>query len=89
MHLVYEVVHEQAMLYILPINLLRNAALLAAQTPLVAMIDIDLLVSRSFADAVQDSARCAWHDEAVLTRVHDGRRGADRLPACPPRQQGP
>lgn len=56
--LVYEVVAEEAMLFILPINLLRNIAILPARTPLVAMIDIDLLVSKDFSNIVAQPERC-------------------------------
>ncbi len=40
------------MLFILPINLLRNVAVLPAQTPLLAMVDVDLMLSSSFSDVV-------------------------------------
>ena len=37
---------------LLPINSLRNAALLAADTPMVAMIDVDLLISKGLSDSL-------------------------------------
>ncbi len=40
-----EALGEPAMHMLLPINSLRNAALLAASTPLVSMIDVDLVLS--------------------------------------------
>ncbi len=43
--LLYEYVGSQFLAALIPINALRNAALLAASTPLVAMVDVDLLVS--------------------------------------------
>ncbi|GFR42280.1 hypothetical protein Agub_g3178 [Astrephomene gubernaculifera] len=46
-HLLYEVTSDSALAYLTPINALRNAALLAATTPLVMMIDVDLCVSRT------------------------------------------
>lgn len=38
----------------LPINALRNAAVLMAQTPLVAVLDADMVVSASLAQALTD-----------------------------------
>jgi hypothetical protein len=38
----------------LPINSLRNQAVLLAQTPLVAMLDADMVVSRSLAESLAD-----------------------------------
>jgi hypothetical protein len=40
----------------LPINSLRNQAVLLAQTPLVAMLDADMVVSRSLAQSLADPA---------------------------------
>ncbi|EFJ45024.1 hypothetical protein VOLCADRAFT_94735 [Volvox carteri f. nagariensis] len=45
--LLYEVVADPPLAGLVPINTLRNAALLAASTPLVAMIDVDLAPSES------------------------------------------
>lgn len=50
--LLTELVADPAMHLLMPINTLRNAALSAADTPLVAMLDVDLLPSASLADAV-------------------------------------
>ena len=47
--LLYEFVADNVTSLMMPINALRNAALLPASTPLVAMVDADLLVSRSLA----------------------------------------
>jgi hypothetical protein len=38
----------------LPINSLRNQAVLLAQTPLVAMLDADMVVSRTLAESLAD-----------------------------------
>eukprot|EP00195_Chlamydomonas_chlamydogama_P004801 CAMPEP_0202898276 /NCGR_PEP_ID=MMETSP1392-20130828/6833_1 /ASSEMBLY_ACC=CAM_ASM_000868 /TAXON_ID=225041 /ORGANISM="Chlamydomonas chlamydogama, Strain SAG 11-48b" /LENGTH=372 /DNA_ID=CAMNT_0049584147 /DNA_START=271 /DNA_END=1389 /DNA_ORIENTATION=- len=43
--LMYELAADELVASILPINALRNAAMLAAQTPAVAMVDADLLLS--------------------------------------------
>ncbi|GFH25280.1 uncharacterized protein HaLaN_23218 [Haematococcus lacustris] len=47
--LVTELLGEAAALLLFPINSLRNVALLASDTPMVAMIDVDLLLSSSLA----------------------------------------
>ncbi|KAJ9522391.1 hypothetical protein QJQ45_008321 [Haematococcus lacustris] len=48
--LVTELLGEQSALLLFPINSLRNVALLAADTPLVAMIDVDMMLSSTLSD---------------------------------------
>lgn len=40
---------------LLPINALRNAAVVAASTPLVAMVDVDLLLARGLAQELAEA----------------------------------
>lgn len=42
---------------LLPINSLRNMALLAADTPLVTMVDVDLLIDQSLSRELMDDKR--------------------------------
>ncbi|GIM01964.1 hypothetical protein Vretimale_6730 [Volvox reticuliferus] len=51
----YEVTTDSALAYLTPINALRNAALLATQTPLVMMIDVDLCVSDTLLQLLSES----------------------------------
>ncbi len=48
--LLYETVVDSVMTVLLPINTMRNYGLLAARTRLVAMVDVDLLVSNTLID---------------------------------------
>ncbi|GFH27673.1 uncharacterized protein HaLaN_26036, partial [Haematococcus lacustris] len=48
--LVTEMLGEQSALLLFPLHSLRNMALLAADTPLVAMIDVDLVLSSTLSD---------------------------------------
>ncbi len=47
MMLLYETVSDDVMMYLLPINTMRNYGLLQARTPQVAMVDVDLIVSNT------------------------------------------
>lgn len=51
--LVTELVDESLQEH-LPVNSLRNQAVLLAQTPLVAMLDADMVVSKSLAESLAD-----------------------------------
>ncbi|KAJ9507558.1 hypothetical protein QJQ45_019364 [Haematococcus lacustris] len=57
--LMAEILGEAAARPLFPINSLRNAALLASDTPLVAMIDTDLLLSSSLATELKGSSSSA------------------------------
>ncbi len=52
--LLYETVADELMTVLLPINTMRNYALVAARTRLVAMIDVDLLISSMLFDWLKD-----------------------------------
>jgi hypothetical protein len=58
MLLLTELTADRALAALVPINALRNAALLAIRTPLVAMIDVDLAISGSLLRVLEDSRRC-------------------------------
>lgn len=45
--LLHEAMEDELMTELMPINTARNYALLHAKTPLVAMLDVDLLISSS------------------------------------------
>lgn len=60
MMLLVETVADRIMRWMLPINVLRNYALLGADTRLVAMVDVDLLPSVGLADWLQLPGKMDW-----------------------------
>lgn len=54
-----EHVLDPAIAALLPINALRNAALTAARTSVIALVDVDLLLSQTLAQELLDPTRCA------------------------------
>lgn len=55
--LLYEVVLDEVMKVMFPINSMRNYALLQARTPLVAMVDVDLIVSNALLQWLLDKKK--------------------------------
>lgn len=55
--LMHELIADKLLGALMPINSLRNYALLAATTPLVAMVDVDLLVSQGLRQELGDPAK--------------------------------
>lgn len=64
--LAYEVVGDPLMQTLLPINALRNYALLQARTNVVAMVDVDLLLSKGLSDDLAIPSR--------MTKIREGCR---------------
>ncbi|GLC38478.1 hypothetical protein PLESTB_001730300 [Pleodorina starrii] len=70
--LVYEMVGSEQLTVLMPVNQLRNTAMLAVDTPMAAMVDADLSLSWSLAGAVMaDAARAA----DLLRRAKKDRTG--------------
>ncbi|GLC54623.1 hypothetical protein PLESTB_000888400 [Pleodorina starrii] len=65
--LLTEITADRAVASLVPINALRNAALLAIRTPLVAMIDVDLAVSDSLKRILADPNRIEALQRAATT----------------------
>ncbi|GLC73391.1 hypothetical protein PLESTF_001370300 [Pleodorina starrii] len=63
--LLYELVGDEMLAALMPINALRNAAFLAADTPLVAMVDVDLSPSWSLAGQVLADSESAKLSELL------------------------
>lgn len=55
--LLYETVLDDVMTVMFPINTLRNYALLQARTPLVSMVDVDLIVSNALLQWLLDQKK--------------------------------
>ena len=58
---------------LLPINALRNAATLPARTPLIMLLDVDMLISANLLPAL--AARCAFHCNGPSSSSCRRRRG--------------
>lgn len=46
-----------ALTFLIPVNALRNAALLAVTTPMATMVDADLTISDTLTQLLQDKQR--------------------------------
>lgn len=56
--LLYEYVSDEPLMGLMfPVNALRNFALVQARTPLVALIDVDLLISRTLATWLDSASK--------------------------------
>ncbi|GIM13709.1 hypothetical protein Vretimale_16783 [Volvox reticuliferus] len=53
--LLYEIVVQEALAVLMPINIMRNAALIATDSDLVAMLDVDLSANKDLAGLVMRS----------------------------------
>ncbi|GIL84619.1 hypothetical protein Vretimale_14563 [Volvox reticuliferus] len=67
MLLLSEVVADRALASLVPINALRNAALLAIRTPLAAMIDVDLAISDSLKSILADPNKVQAMQQAATS----------------------
>ncbi|GLC38372.1 hypothetical protein PLESTF_001711500 [Pleodorina starrii] len=75
--LVVELVADEQMAAIMPINSIRNAAFLAVDTPLAAMVDVDLSISAGLAGRVLSNASRVGE---LLSRAQSQQRTAWVLP---------
>jgi hypothetical protein len=69
--LLYEVVADDVMTLLLPINVMRNYGLLQARTRLITMVDVDLIVSSALSDWMADPKNVDFlHKECAAKRVY-------------------
>ncbi|KAL6753808.1 glycosyl-transferase for dystroglycan-domain-containing protein [Haematococcus lacustris] len=73
--LMTELLGERAAKWLYPINSLRNAAILASDTPMVAMVDVDLLLSNTLAKEMMPLGRGSGRERATS-------RAAELARAC-------
>lgn len=64
--LVIEPVSDASIASLLPINALRNIALVAAATPLIAMVDVDLLLSSSLEGTLKQPSDDPLSSDSIL-----------------------
>ncbi|GFH17182.1 chlorophyll a-b binding protein, chloroplastic [Haematococcus lacustris] len=67
--LMTELLGERAAKWLYPINSLRNAAILASDTPMVAMVDVDLLLSNTLAKEMMPLGRGSGRERATSRSV--------------------
>ena len=65
-----------------PINALRNAAILLTATPLVAMIDVDMLISPELSEMARDADRRVRYGSAVLSPSPSARESSSCTAVC-------
>lgn len=59
--LVYELYQEERAMMLYPVNLLRNLARLQARTPLIAMMDVDMLISTNLVEELRSPEKAAQY----------------------------
>lgn len=86
--LVYEVFAEQQAAMLYPVNVLRNLARLQARTPLISMLDVDLMVSGGLADAMAQPVKaaavvraCSEHKAVYVLPAFETKDGLDAAAA--------
>lgn len=61
--LVYEIYTERRAMLLYPINVLRNLARMQARTPLLALVDVDMLLSDKLYKDMQDASKAKAYME--------------------------
>lgn len=61
--LVYELFQEERAIMLYPVNAMRNLARLQAKTPMIALLDVDMLVSRSLSEDLKKVEVAAKYEQ--------------------------